>query len=255
VTAPAKSRRSGGTDRRRRARVEAARDREWLEWIGRFRFVTSSVLALRFGVSVRQANARVARFTHDGLVVVHREFVGQASAIYLSRAGCTFLGQQPRKAPRHDMQRAHELAIARLAARLELAEGPGEMRVLTERECRRREADGESGFSVRLPGPEDHLRWPDLVLYNAHVRDALELERAPKTTKRLRSIVEAYALSDYRRVLFLVESPALARRLAGLTRRISAEFAFQADAPQLVVMPHVELDDGQDAAVRAAIAA
>jgi hypothetical protein len=150
----------------------------------------------------REANARVARFAHDGLVVVHREFVGQASAIYVSRAGCTYLGQRPRKAPRPDMQRAHELAIARLAARLELSEGSGEMHVLTERECRRR---------------------------------------------------EAYALSDYRRVLFLVESPALARRLAILTRRISAELSFQPDAPQLVVMPHVELDEEQDAAVRAAI--
>ena len=254
MTAPAEGRRTRGTGRRRRAHVEATRDREWLEWIGRFRFVTSAVLALRFGVSVRQANARVARFAHDGLVVVHREFVGQASAIYLSRAGCTYLGQRPRKAPRPDMQRAHELAIATLAARLELTEGPGQMYVLTQRECRRREADGEKGFGVRLFGPESQLRWPDHVLCNARLRDAIELERAPKTTKRLRSIVEAYALSDYRRVLFLVESPALARRLAVLTRRISAELAFQADAPQLVVMPHVELDDEQDAAVRAAIA-
>ena len=254
MTAPAKPRRSRGTDRRRRAYVEAARDREWLEWIGRFRFVTSSVLALRFGVSVRQANARVARFAHDGLVVVHREFVGQASAIYLSRAGCTFLGQRPRKAPRPDMQRAHELAIATLAARLELTEGPGEMYVFTERECRRREADGEKGFSVRLLGPEEQLRWPDLVLYNARVRNAIELERAPKTTKRLRAIVEAYALSDYRRVLFLVESPALARRLAVLARRISAELAGVREVPELVVMPHLDLDDEQDAAVRAAIA-
>ena len=234
--------------------MEAARDREWLEWIGRFRFVTSAVLALRLGVSVRQANARVARLAHDGLVVVHREFVGQASAIYLSRTGCTFLGQRPRKSLRPDMQRAHELAIARLAARLELTDGPGEMYVLTERECRRLEADGEKGFSVRLPGPKDQLRWPDLVLRNARVRDAIELERAPKTTKRLRAIVEAYALSDYRRVLFLVESPPLARRLAVLTRRVGAELAFQPAAPQLVVMPHVDLEAEQDASVRAAIA-
>ena len=225
-----------------------------MEWIGRFRFVTGSVLALRFGVSVRQANARVARFAHDGLVVVHREFVGQASAIYLSRSGCTLLGQRPRKPPRPDTQRAHELAIARLAARLELAEGPGEMHVRTERECRRREADGEKGFSVRLPGPDAQLRWPDLVLYNPHLQDAIELERAPKTMKRLRAIVEAYAVSDYRRVLFLVESPALARRLAVLTRRISAELAGVVDATEFVVMPHVDLDAEQDAAVRDAIA-
>ena len=47
----------------------------------------AAVLALRFGVIDRQANARVARLAHDGLVVVHREFVGQASAIYLVARG------------------------------------------------------------------------------------------------------------------------------------------------------------------------
>jgi hypothetical protein len=81
----------------------------------------------------------------------------------------------------------------------------------------------------------------------------VELELAPKTTKRLRAIVDAYAMSDYRRVLFLVESPALGRRLAVLTRRITAELAGWPTATELVVMPHVDLDEEEDAAVRAAI--
>ena len=128
------------------------------------------------------------------------------------------------------------------------------MYVLTERECRRREADGEKGFSVRLLGPGDQQRWPDLVLYNPRVRDAIELELPRRPRSAFEGSSTAYALSDYRRALFLVESPALARRLALLTRRVSAELAFQPNVPKLVVMPHVDLDSEQDAAVRAAIA-
>ena len=148
MSAPA--RRSRGTQRLRRGHVEAARDREWLAWISRFRFVTAAVLAHRFDVSVRQANARVARLAHDGLVVVHREFVGQASAIYLARAGSVLLGQAPRRAPRPDMQREHELALARLVAELERSDAAAGFEVLTERECRRLESDGARGYSVEL---------------------------------------------------------------------------------------------------------
>jgi hypothetical protein len=55
--------------RGRRQHVEADRDREWLRWIGRFRFVTADLLALRFGVSVQQARNRVRRLARDGLVM------------------------------------------------------------------------------------------------------------------------------------------------------------------------------------------
>ena len=220
MSAPA--RRSRGTQRLRRGHVEAARDREWLAWISRFRFVTAAVLAQRFDVSTRQANARVARLAHDGLVVVHREFVGQASAIYLARAGSTLLGQPPRRAPRPDTQREHELAIARLVADLERGDSPRAFEVLTERECRRREADGERGFSVELLAAGRPKRWPDLVLQGSSRKDAIELELAPKTTDRLTTILTGYAHSDYTRVLLLVESPALAKRLARIAAKVTA---------------------------------
>ncbi len=135
-------RRSRGTDRLRRGRVEAARDREVLEWIGRFRFVTAAVLAERFAVSTRQMNARLARLVHDGLVVLHREHVDQARAVYLSRTGSAVLGHRPRRVPRPDVHRRHELAIAQLVAWLEDPRQPRAYTVLTERECHRREADG-----------------------------------------------------------------------------------------------------------------
>jgi hypothetical protein len=42
-----------------RAQAEHERDRQWLGWIGRFRFVTVAELALRFAVSRQQAQARI----------------------------------------------------------------------------------------------------------------------------------------------------------------------------------------------------
>jgi hypothetical protein len=220
VSAPARP--SRGTQRLRRTHVEAAQDREWLQWISRFRFVTAAVLAQRFDVSVRQANARVARLAHDGLVVVHRDFVGQASAIYLARAGSVLLGQPPRRAPRPDTQREHELAIARLVADLERRSSSGAVRVLTERECRRQEGDGARGYSVELFTPGHPKRWPDLVLQSERRKDAIELELAPKTTDRLTTILTGYAHSDYTRVLLLVESPVLARRLGRVAAQVTA---------------------------------
>jgi hypothetical protein len=248
VSAPA--RRSRGTKRLRRTHVEAARDRAWLTWVGRFRFVTAAVLAQRFDVSPRQANARVARLAHDGLVVVHREFVGQASAIYLARAGSVLLGKPPRRAPRPDTQREHELAIARLVADLERKTTSGAVRVLTERECRRREADGERGYSVELFTAGHPKRWPDLVLQSATRKDALELELVPKTTDRLATILTGYAHSDYTRVLFLVESPALARRLARVAKKVTAATTSRWRTPPVF---HIDARPDADAETTAAV--
>jgi hypothetical protein len=252
VTAPV--RRSRGTQRLRRTHVEAARDREWLTWIGRFRFVTAAVLAPRFDVSVRQANARVARLAHDGLVVVHREFVGQASAIYLARAGSVLLGQPPRRAPRPDTQREHELAIARLVADVERRDTPRALRVFTERECRRREADGARGYSVQLFTAGHPKRWPDLVLQSERRKDAIELELAPKTTDRLAVILTGYAHSDYTRVLLLVESPALARRLARVAKNVTAATTSRWRTPPVFhVDARPDLDAERTAAVHHAL--
>lgn len=43
-----------------------------LAWIGRFRFATAEVLALRFATSTRRLNVRLARFEQAGLLVRHK---------------------------------------------------------------------------------------------------------------------------------------------------------------------------------------
>lgn len=205
--------------RSRRVRVEAQRDREFLGWIARFRFVTVDVLSERFSVSVRQANARVSGLEAARLVVCVGG-QGQRRAIFVSRRGTMALGLSPRRPPRPEVQREHELAIAHLAARIEL-ERPG-AHVLTEREGRRQEAAGGRRCSadVRLRGGRRQKRWPDLIVETDDHRIAVELELAAKTTERLREIVIAYAVSrDFTEVQFLAGSSALAARLERLCAR------------------------------------
>ena len=110
--------------------------------------------------------------------------------------------------------------------------------MLTERECRRREPDGARRYSVDLLITGRPKRWPDLVLQAEQRKDAIELELAPKTTDRLTAILTGHAHSDYTRVLLLVESPALAKRLARVAAKVTATTtsrwrtppAFQIDA-------------------------
>src|SRR5690349_7643973 len=132
-----------GVRRRRRGTAEAARDREWLRWIGRFRFVTARLLAARFGVSEQQANVRIRRLTAAGLVSRTAGGIGQAYAVALTRRGARLVGLPERRAPRTDAQREHELAIVDLVGRLERRLGREAVgRVLTERECRERQGLG-----------------------------------------------------------------------------------------------------------------
>ena len=102
VSAPA--RRNRGTQRLRRGHVEAARDREWLAWISRFRFVTAAVLAQRSDVSTREANpaGRSARARRPG------------RRIASSSAG---LSDLPRARGKHPARPATAGAQARYAAR------------------------------------------------------------------------------------------------------------------------------------------
>jgi hypothetical protein len=168
-----------------------------------------------------------------------------------SRArGSVLLGQSPRRAPRPDTQREHELAIARLVADLERRDTPRAFRVLTERECRRLEADGARGYSVELPTAGHPKRWPDLVLQSQRRKDAIELELAPKTTDRLAAILTGYAHSDYARVLLLVESPALARRLARVAKKVTAATTSRWRTPPVF---HIDARPDADAETTAAV--
>ncbi|HEX8122458.1 MAG TPA: helix-turn-helix domain-containing protein [Solirubrobacteraceae bacterium] len=198
---------------------QARRDCEVLAWIGRFRFVTAQAVADRFDVSWQQANARVRRLERLGLIGREREHVSQPHALFLTGKGHELLGRPRRRPPRAQVQREHEAAIVWLVTQLERAEPS--TRVLTERECRRLEHDGQGSYSVHLGATGgSQRRWPDLVVEQGDARRAIEIEFAPKGTDRLRRIVEAYRNSAYSHALFLVKSVALGRRIRRVTERL-----------------------------------
>ena len=151
--------------------------------------------------------------------------VGQERVAYLSRRGCRALGAWERKPPPIGIQREHELAIIGLVLDLERAAGDdGE--VLTERECRRRQAQELERFSVPLTtaGGAAGERWPDVVYRTSGRRSAIEIEIAPKTTARYESIVGGYLASGaYEQVAFLVAGRPAEVRLRGAIERKRTE--------------------------------
>jgi hypothetical protein len=192
---------------------EGRRDLEVLAWVGRFRFVTAQAIGERFGLSWQRANARVRRLERLGLVGCQREHVSQARAVFLTGRGHELLGWPRRRAPRAQVQREHEAAIIWLVTRLERDPG-ADVRVLTERECRRREADGRVRYSVEVLDGASRRRWPDVVVERGGERRAVEIEFAPKGSSRMAAIVAGYEGSAYSDALFFVGSAALGRRLA-----------------------------------------
>lgn len=203
--------------RKRRGHVEAVRDREWLVWISRFRFVTVAELAMRFGVSPQQARQRVRRLREARLVACVRDHQDQAAAIYLTPHGIATLGLRRRlKPPRTNLHRTHELAIAAFVAELEIR-APG-LKVLTERECRLAELDGEGRFSIPVVGRGRHAKhWPDAVVLATIGPVAIEFEFTLKSKQRLRHIVRGYLASRHiAEVRYLVTTPLLARRIRQL---------------------------------------
>ncbi len=213
---------------------ETRKDVEVLAWVGRFRFVTAEAVAERFGVSVQAARGRVRRLERVGLVGRERQHVSQPWAVFVTAKGHELLGWERRRAPRAEVQREHEAAIVWLATQLELVAEDG-VDVLTERECRWREAREQGvrfSVDVAYSGPrQDRRRWPDLVVVSEHGTRAIEIEFAPKGRKRLQGIVAAYRRGRHKEVVFLVKSGAVRRMLEELARleRGSSLFGTPAD--------------------------
>jgi hypothetical protein len=210
--------------RQRWAKVEGEKDRAWLAWMGRFRFVTSELMGLRFGVSDRKARKRLMRLVGDQLVGVHRSF-GTTSVYVLTPRGAQHVDMPRRlRTPRPDLHREHELAIVESVAKLELAAAPG-VEVLTERDCRQRTAEGRQRFNVEVADDRGRStdRWPDIVLLTPNGKVAIEIEFAPKHSERLARILRGYLLSDLTEVRFLVVSPRLARTLHRVTEHERAK--------------------------------
>jgi len=206
-----------------RSAVETDRDLEVVAWIARFRFVTADVLAERFAVSEQAMRRRLRGLARAGWIGLEREHRTQANAAFVTARGARLLGQRPRRAPRTQVQREHELALAWLCARLEVA---GTGLVMTEREGRACEADGgprcSADVAYRTGGPT--RRWPDLIVTHDDRRIAIEVEFAPKDSPRLRRILNGYRRATwFQEARFLVRSPALAVRLEALIEATRAD--------------------------------
>jgi hypothetical protein len=231
-------------------------DREWLTWIGRFRFVTGELLALRFGVSERAARTRTGRLEVAGLVVRQRRWISDPFAIAITNAGLEALGRPPRRQlPRTELQREHELAVVRLVADLELAGGPGAI-VLTERDCRRRAVEGQRSYCVAVSDDRGRRaqRWPDVVVPTIQGGVAFEIELAPKHSARLARMLRGYLISDLAEVRFLLASVALARRLSTAAGAERLDLLDGGRTPDRLTRIIVEPWAGASAADRAAIA-
>jgi hypothetical protein len=208
--------------RTRRQRVEAPVDEAMLRWIARFRFVSAVMLEKRFAVSARMCRERMGRLSRARLVVSHQQHLSAPQLYAIGPAGRTALGMEHRRAPRWDTQVVHELAIARLVGEIEVARP--DIVVLTERDCRRREAVGTGSYSVRcVHDGKDVRRWPDIVVEAKRHRRAVELEMSPKTTRRLEAIFVGYLdTGTYDRVQVRCGSEALWLRARRVAERLGA---------------------------------
>jgi hypothetical protein len=67
-------------------------------------------------------------------------------------------------------------------------------------------------------------RWPDIVIRSPTTCRAIEFEFAAKTSRRLRTIIQAYLASQWLdEVRFYVDSAALADRLMSIAERETAD--------------------------------
>jgi hypothetical protein len=226
-----------------------------LEWVARFRFVGAAQVASRFVVSERRARSRLARLTACGLVLSHQPHASAVKLYALSKRGFEAIGHIRRRPPRWEVQAEHDLQIAALVAGLELA-APG-LEVFTDRECRRREADGDGTYSVDCQlRSGTRRRWPDVVIEGNEATVAVELEIAAKTTKHLLAILSGYLVSQtYQHLQVRCAHRSLRRRLERVVRENAyGDFVTLADRredPQLLATLLADVEERQRAGERA----
>jgi hypothetical protein len=180
------------------------------------------VLSERFGVSVTAVNNRLRRVEAAGLVVLDGSVPGVARAVHLSSEGRRRIGARVPASVRPGVQREHELAVARLVSHLERADAE-DLVVFTEREGRQRQRELGIAHSWQVVGSTGRMdqRWPDLVIEQRGRRTAVELELAPKPSKRLESILAGFLTSqDLDRLQVFARGDALTHRITRLASRL-----------------------------------
>lgn len=235
-----------------------------LWWIGRFRYTTVELLAMRFEVAPQNVRVRLKRLAAAGLVRLDRPTVNTPWMVSLTTAGARALDQPRRKPPRVELHQAHELAIGWLCAHAELRSAPG---VVTRTEREMRQLDGgfrrehqPARYAIEVTGSQrgDRTRWPDLLLErDGRPFRAFEIEFTQKSESRLWDIIDGYARSDLPEVVFLTANPHLAAKLTAIAaRRGQLDGLGPVPFPiKITVAPWPRTDEATKVRVRASIEA
>lgn len=181
--------------------VITPRDLEWLEWMGRWRFVTGPMIAREFSARGQSApptsvDRRLRVFIERGLVGYERVLADTPRLLWLTRAGMRLAELDgPVVTPKFADIR-HDLKVIDVAHWLSTTRVPSHT-LVTEREIRRREGGlrpDESGtYSLRVTGWKRNRAYPDLVSVNPSGRAwGHEIELSRKNHDRLVHLMRAY---------------------------------------------------------------
>lgn len=199
--------------------------RDLLRWTASLGAVTAEALAVRRGVSLASARARLAAARRAGLLSRSRPLAERPALYTLTARGMHIEGVAGSSKCRVSASNAAHLIECALAAAVLERCYPGH-RALGERELRAAErACGCSLASARLRGVDGWrlaLHRPDLVLVPATGEPrgavAVEVELSVKAPRRLREICRAWArCREVAGVLYLVSEevePAVSRAVA-----------------------------------------
>ena len=204
-------------------------DLELLAFLAEHRLALPAHVSVLLGTSVVAATTRLNKLVEAGLVKRHAAFPGEPRWYRIAGKGLAIIGSSL-PSPRIDLRAyAHDVGVAWLW----LAARDGAFGTLEEiaGERRLRSTDGARDpdaepLAVRLGGFGAHgrerLHYPDLVLRTADGRRvALELELTAKSRTRLETILVGYGADPrFDGVVYLVQSPAVARSVQAAARRI-----------------------------------
>ena len=182
------------------------------------RFATIDQVGRRFGMGRTAAYRRTQALSHWGLLRRTNTYLPEGPAVLLvTRLGLQLSGSTL-KLPEVDLRQfVHDKELVEVATDHELAGA----RVYSDREIRsvaRAILDKKGRFRFEV----GHLRgryrrayhYPDLIVERPEFRFAVELEFADKGSRRLKQILEGYALArEIDAVVYLVREPALAARI------------------------------------------
>jgi hypothetical protein len=172
---------------------------ELIRWVAGLGAVTAESLAMRLGVGVGSARARLLAAERDGLLTRRRPLADRPALYTVTRSGLRVAAVRGLDPARVSATGAlHMVECARCAAALERCYP--DRRVLGERELRREEREqGRTLASAELGGEGRGQRprhRPDLVLWPCDPHElpvAVEVELTSKAPRRLAAICRAWA--------------------------------------------------------------